>query len=407
MNEQAIIKNIICDQPDGAMLVDEQGVVKQISPSLCSLLGYHRDEILDKALTIFMYQRAQKLQKCANGIVALNENTLKKGEFTRFTAVKKDGRLLQMGITFCEIKTDCGPAYFATVYNLSPRQQAHEALKQQITGLEQIVAERTAALQTMVRELRTENEQLHQQLAHQTEAGKTKNRFAAMASHEFRSPLTNIQLSASLIEHYYNRLDQDKLMGHLKNIQASVTDLNTIITDFLSMEKIESGKLVPEYKDLDLVAFSASLIKEVSPQAKADQHITYQHLGNINRYRLDGNLLKHCVLNLLSNAIKYSAEGSTIDVETEVNKNGCYIRVKDQGIGILSEDKKQLFEPFYRGCNVSDVPGTGLGLNIVWHYVQLMQGQISFKSNKANGTVFTIQFTANALHNTHRAATLL
>jgi len=107
---------------------------------------------------------------------------------------------------------------------------------------------------------------------------------------------------------------------------------------------------------------------------------------------LDANLLKNCIINLVANAIKYSGENTFIEFNTEINTSGCYLVVKDNGIGIPEEDQKHLFEPFFRAHNTGNIPGTGLGLNIVARYVRLMNGTIDFKSNLSKGTQFTISF---------------
>jgi signal transduction histidine kinase len=103
-------------------------------------------------------------------------------------------------------------------------------------------------------------------------------------------------------------------------------------------------------------------------------------------------LLKNCIINLVANAIKYSGENTFIEFNTEINEAGCHITVKDNGIGIPETDQKHLFEAFFRAHNTGNIPGTGLGLNIVARYTSLMNGTINFKSDINQGALFTISF---------------
>ncbi len=126
--------------------------------------------------------------------------------------------------------------------------------------------------------------------------------------------------------------------------------------------------------------------------AKQNQNIIYQHTGTSSIIKLDQNLLKNCVINLIANAIKYSGENTFIEFNTEINEHNCIVMIKDNGIGIPETDQKHLFEAFFRAHNTGNIPGTGLGLNIVARYTDLMNGKIDFKSNVNHGTLFTITF---------------
>ena len=98
------------------------------------------------------------------------------------------------------------------------------------------------------------------------------------------------------------------------------------------------------------------------------------------------------MLNLLSNAIKYSEEGQSIHVQCRVNPFAVEISVKDNGIGIPEEEQKNLFGKFYRARNAVNHQGTGLGLNIVKRYIDLLDGDIRFTSHPNEGTEFTISY---------------
>jgi two-component system sensor kinase FixL len=173
-----------------------------------------------------------------------------------------------------------------------------------------------------------------------------------------------------------------------------VTNLTAILNDFLSLEKLEAGKEQAKFAVFDLVKLSEDITEEMQAIAKQHQNIIYQHTGTSSIINLDQNLLKGCIINLVSNAIKYSGENTFIDFTTEINKKNCIITIKDNGIGIPEKDQKHLFEAFFRAHNTGTIPGTGLGLNIVARYIDLMGGSVNFESKVNQGTIFTILFPA-------------
>ena len=95
---------------------------------------------------------------------------------------------------------------------------------------------------------------------------------------------------------------------------------------------------------------------------------------------------------MLSNASKFSFENSVINIKTEINNEHILISIQDNGLGIADEDKKHLFERFFRGKNVVNIQGTGLGLHIVSKYIEIMNGTIEVESELETGTTFIIKF---------------
>ena len=217
-----------------------------------------------------------------------------------------------------------------------------------------------------------------------------KTRFVSMASHEFRTPLSTILSSCYLLSKYTITEDQVRRERHVERIVASVNTLTDIINDFLSLGKIEEGKISVKPVPINIRELMTSIVGEVQPLLKPKQVIEYTHSGDEISV-LDRTLLKSISLNLLSNAIKFSGENSKIELRTR--RNAAFIlSVRDRGIGISAEDQKYLFERFFRGANAANIQGTGLGLHIVKRYAELMNGKVSCKSTLDEGTEFTVQF---------------
>lgn len=233
-------------------------------------------------------------------------------------------------------------------------------------------------------------EKIKKALETEVELNRMKSNFVTLASHEFRTPLTTILSSAFLLENYFLRENQEKAMKHLARIKSSVKNLTSILDEFLSLTKIEEGKIQPNLERLNLKQYVETVCQNLRMFVKPGQEIIYTHNGEEEIYS-DPVLLGNILNNLISNAIKYSNESSIIRVSSLVN-NHVELEVKDSGIGISEEDQKNLFNRFYRGSNASNVQGTGLGLHIMKHYVDMLHGSIQVKSQPGEGSTFNVTF---------------
>jgi signal transduction histidine kinase len=210
-----------------------------------------------------------------------------------------------------------------------------------------------------------------------------------MASHEFRTPLSTILSSASLVAKYVEADEQEKRNKHIHRIKSSVNNLTNLLNEFLSIGKIEDGKITANNLDFNIKDMIASLCSEMEGIARNNQQIIHTHAGDEMIFS-DPSLLRNVFTNLLSNAIKFSAEGGIIEVSSDILKDRIVFKIKDNGMGISVEDQEHLFERFFRGTNVTNIQGTGLGLHIVAKYIEIMDGRIEFESELEKGTTFII-----------------
>ncbi|HVM86967.1 MAG TPA: PAS domain S-box protein [Puia sp.] len=250
-----------------------------------------------------------------------------------------------------------------------------------------------AALQKMNAELeekvRDRTKQLIGSLEHEKELNEIKSRFISIASHEFRTPLSVILSSTYFVESYNKDGQEEKRRKHIGRIKESVKNLTALLEDFLSIEKLEQGKIEIAKTDFDMQALCEDIIGEMTGMLKTGQHITLAYTGE-KKVVQDKKILRNIILNLLSNAIKYSEENKTIWFSAKVNSN-LKILVKDEGIGIPENEQKNIFGKFSRASNANGIQGTGLGLNIVKKYVELLNGNIHFFSKYNEGTTFTVE----------------
>lgn len=237
---------------------------------------------------------------------------------------------------------------------------------------------------------------LTKSLEREKELNEIKTRFVSYASHELRTPLSSILSSASLIEMYKEAEQQENRTKHTQRITSSVNDLKNMLDEFLSMAQLEKTEMNNSVTLFNLRNFLKEIGDEMSGIINGKgQNIVYVHDGEEKIISSD-KILKNIMLNLFSNASKYSPQGTSIHLHSLVANNHVTISVKDRGIGIPEADQKKLFTEFFRAGNVNGIQGTGLGLNIVKKYVELLTGNISFVSKVGEGTTFTVEFPLNS-----------
>lgn len=384
----AIIQNAI----DGIITISDRGIIELINPSACKLFDYTPEEVIGKNISVLMPSPDR----------TNHDNYISRYQHTgvphiigigrEVTGLRKDGTKFPFRLGVSEVQYSGRKIFTGFIHDLSKQKEAEEQLKDYASHLEELVEERTLSLKNTVTELHRAKEEVSQSLEKEKELSQLKSRFVSMASHEFRTPLSAVQLSASLIDKYAEPFENNHITKHVGKIKNAVGNLTTILNDFLSLEKLEAGKVEPAFIRFDLVKLSEDITEEMQMVAKQNQNIIYQHTGINSIVTLDPNLLKNCIFNLIGNAIKYSGENTFIEFNTEINEQYCTIIIKDNGIGIPENDQKHLFEAFFRAHNTGNIPGTGLGLNIVARYTNLMYGHIDFKSSINHGTIFTLSF---------------
>ncbi|HVX50767.1 MAG TPA: PAS domain S-box protein [Chitinophagaceae bacterium] len=252
-----------------------------------------------------------------------------------------------------------------------------DTLKKLNTRLEAKVEERTKDLIAL--------------LEREKQLNEIKSRFVSIASHEFRTPLSIILSSADLIDIFNKNNNQAKIQTHAALIRSSVGALVEILENFLSLDKLNQGKVETANVQFNLEQFCKELVNEMAGILKKGQHITYSHSGQ-NNITGDKTIIKGILVNLLSNAIKYSGENKPIYLTTLIEEGIATMSIKDEGVGIPLEDQENLFVDFYRAKNTANITGTGLGLNIVKRYLELLDGAITFVSSPGEGTTFIVEF---------------
>ena len=315
------------------------------------------------------------------------------------TGKRKDGTLFPFRLAVSEVILNDRVIFTGIIHDLTDVKKAEGELLELNERLEQKVEKRTNELEEAVNDLLRTNRILEQRelelqeaLDKEKELNELKSRFVSMASHEFRTPLSTIMSSASLISKYTLETHNEKRVKHINRIKSAVSNLTGILNDFLSLSKIEEGKIKIKKEMTSVKSICQLVIDEVKGLLKEGQVIHHQHNEKFVEFLTDKHILKNVLFNLLSNAIKYSPANSIIECHS-LKRNEYYeFVIKDQGIGIPETDQKHLFTRFFRASNVENIQGTGLGLSIVKRYVDLLGGSIHFESIMGEGTTFFVQF---------------
>ena len=393
----------------GIVVTDSNGIISMANQFLLTQFGYNdTSEIINKSIEILIPQRYEKVHHVHRKNYSKNPEKRTMGVGRDLFARKKDGSEFPVEVSLSNYNSSDGMHMMAFVVDITKRKEIEQAVMDQKellektnqtieelnNALEEKVNIRTEQLQDALNQIEASRDDLTKALSKEKELGDLKSRFVSMASHEFRTPLSTILSSASLLAKYTETAEQEKRHKHIQRIKESVSNLTGILNEFLSIGKIEDGKIEVRYTHFNIKEFLEGVVSEMQSNAKLGQRFFCKHQGE-EWFELDMNLFRNICLNLLSNAIKFSTEKGIISIKSVVHDNGMELTVEDNGIGIAEIDQQHLFERFFRAGNVTNIQGTGLGLHIVSKYIELMNGSIHYKSELEKGTTFTIQFPIN------------
>ncbi|MDW3210482.1 MAG: PAS domain-containing sensor histidine kinase [Reichenbachiella sp.] len=407
-------RNIFYSCVEGILLVNK-GKITLANPQSHELFGYDENELVGMSIEELMPKEIRKNHVKHRTTYAEKPEPRQMGTGRDLVALKKDGSTFPVEISLNVAEVDNEEVTIAHVIDITKRREAEIELKRSeeqlliyAAELEQRVLDRTKKLNAAIEELQKSNMDLEMQIKERVKAenearialekekelNELKTRFVSMASHEFRTPLSAILSSVSLIGKYITDENRDKKLKHINRVKSSVGELTGILNDFLSMDRLDAGKLTVSARELLICDFIHEIADEMRELMKKDQILDLKCKTPDGIFRTDSQILKQVLVNLLSNAIKYSPEGKQVTLDVEIDKKELTIKVVDQGIGIPTEDQKHLFDKFFRANNASHIQGTGLGLNIVKKYLELIDGTIAFESTEGQGSTFVLKLNA-------------
>ncbi len=389
----------------GIIVSNEQGRILSSNRYVRALFGYSETEMSELSVEALVPDSVAHRHTELRASFNANPQVRAMGHGRDLFAKRKDGSVFPAEISLSYFYQENALRAVGYIIDISAKKEAEQTLLEQKCHIEQLnseleqkVIDRTHALMATLHQLEQSKDELAKALVAERELGELKSRFVSMASHEFRTPLSAVLTSASLIGKYPDADQQDKRLRHILRIKSSVNHLNDILEEFLSVGRLEEGRIEATWAWVELPLLVNEVVADLQDMLKTGQLIQTQFDCPIPVLS-DPSLLRKILVNLLSNAIKYSGNNQTVHLTAQSNKHVFQIVVRDEGIGISVDDQKHLFERFFRAKNATNFSGTGLGLHIVAKYLELLGGTIDLVSQVGEGTTVTLIFP----HGNHSA----
>lgn len=401
-HDKSHINSLFENATEGFVIADDEGTIVLVNPSACRIFGYASEEMTGQKIEMLIPDNYRRAHVRERDDFYAHPNNRSMGHGRELYGCKKDGTNFPVEVSLSTYLQNGHRFVIAFIVDITPRKEIEKNMLRQQSQLEKVsqemrklnsdleakVEERTVILKEALQRLEQSQEELSEALDKERQLSEIKSRFVSMASHEFRTPLSTVLSSASLLARYTTTEDQEKRQRHIDKIKASVKHLNDLLDDFLSLGKLDEGKVGAEFDEVNLYELLSETIEEMNGLTKKNQNIGYEHFGP-KMIESDKRLIKNILINLISNAIKFSDEGKTIHVNSTVKEDIAIISVRDEGIGISKQDQEHLFSSFFRGKNALNIQGTGLGLHIVKRYLDLLSGEVNLKSELGMGTIIT------------------
>lgn len=395
------ITSLFENATEGFVVTDVHATIILVNPSACRMFNYAPEELVGQKIELLIPKEYRATHvHLRDGFYKDPQNRVM-GHGRDLHGQKKNGHTFPVEVSLSTYLQNEERFVIAFIIDITHRKQIEQnmitqqqqlekmasEMRQMNAELEAKVEERTIILKEALQKLEHSQEELSEALDKERQLNEIKSRFVSMASHEFRTPLSTILSSASLLGRYTTSEEQEKRNKHIDKIKSSVKHLNDLLEDFLSLGKLDEGKVTVNVQEFDLKEMLADTIDEMKGLIKKEQQVIFDFSGH-EMVHSDKKLVKNILINLMSNAIKFSDDRGKIYINSQVG-DYAVITVRDEGIGIPADDQEHLFSSFYRGKNVVNIQGTGLGLHIVKRYVDLLCGTIELKSELGKGTAIT------------------
>ncbi|SDG63782.1 PAS domain-containing sensor histidine kinase [Psychroflexus sediminis] len=391
---------------EGIIVVDDSQHVVEVNSATEVMFGYNKGELINKHLDVLIPKDYRSNHHKHVDKFIDNSEKRQMGHGRNIYGLKKNGEIFPVEAGLNPFQFEGERYVMSLISDITQRKTQQQEIEELNRDLEQKIDKRTEELKLTIQELQHSNSKLESEvykrkqaesktkkaLQKEIELNELKTKFLSLVSHEFKTPLSGILTSSTLASKYTQTEQQDKRERHLSTIKNKVHYLTGILYDFLSIERLESGKVTYKFEEFSLITLVNEVIYNANVTLKDGQEILYpQNLQDIS-LRQDKHVLELVLSNLLNNAIKYSPEDTSIYFEVDTTEaNLIKFRIKDEGIGIPQQDQKHIFERYFRAENALNNQGTGIGLNIAKVHLENLKGSICFESIEGKGTTFYIE----------------
>ncbi len=388
--------------PEGIIVVNMQREIVASNSSANELFGYKKESLIGKPLHDLIPQKYHHNHGEHFNAYVKKSNKRQMGAGRDLFGQHKNGNTFPVEVGLNPFKLEEQQYILAIVIDISVRKNQESQILDLNSRLEQKIVERTEELNDKVDQLKKEiskrkiaENKIKESLKEERELNELKTKFLSLVSHEFKTPLSGILTSVILAGKYTKTEQQDKREKHLNIIQNKVKYLNNILNDFLSIERLETGKVNYLFSTFPLSKVINEVVYNANMLVKEGQKINYPNNIDGIVIEFDEKIIELVLSNLLHNAIKYSPENTLIDLEVFQKSSKLTIQVKDQGFGIPKKEQKFIFNRYFRAENALLHQGTGIGLNIAKSHLENLGGSITFTSTENVGSTFTVQIPTN------------
>lgn len=405
ISESKIFSALFDGISEGALVVNMHQQIIELNLSAAQMFGYNIDELKGKQINVLIPKQFHTVHAKHVKSFVKNDEKRRMGENRKIFGLKKNGDAFPIEAGLNPFQVNNEKFVMTIITDITKRVKNENEIIALNSSLEKKVEARTTELQHTVDELSELNDLLKDEIMRRKQAeariktalqkekelNELKTKFLSLVSHEFKTPLSGILTSATLASKYTNTEQQDRRIKHLNTIKNKVHYLTSILNDFLSIERLETGKVTYKFDNFSLLNLINEVVYNANVTLKSGQIINYpQNLEEVELYQ-DRNVVELILSNLLNNAIKYSKEDTVITLEVNRDQNNLYFKVIDQGIGIPQKDKEHIFERYFRAENALLNQGTGIGLNIIKVHLENLGGNITFESEENKGSTFLVK----------------
>ncbi len=292
--------------------------------------------------------------------------------------------------------------FAAIIIDITKRKKNEAKILEYQTHLEEKIEERTEEISVINEMLKKEiikkdkaEKRVSDSLVKEKDLNKIKDQFMSTVSHDLRTPLAAIQSSVELMERFYDKWDKERVINKYSQIKSSVSRITDMLSHVLELSKIERGNTKVNYETVNLKKEFQTIINEVDSIKSEEHDLVYSYNLEEENHNVDINLLREILNNLLTNGIKYSPDGGKVELLVNQEDQLIILQVSDEGMGIDKGEIENVFNDFYRTAESQNISGSGLGLSIVKHYVEMYKGEIEVESELGKGSVFRVKIPQN------------
>lgn len=345
---------------DLVCLHEVDGTYMYVSPTINGISGYHPEDLISKKPIDFIHpEDVPSVLKSLGDLYKKNQS----GILIEYRFRNKEGE------------------YQWVESNIKSLYDAFYGRMLLVTS-SRVIDERKKTEQQMMRALEIEKQ-----------LSNLKSKFVAMASHEFRTPMTAIKSCAEIAEMYLQKYEDEtivKTRDFIRIIDNEVDRLSELINDVLQLSKLESDTQPLSKKETDIEELVRKSIVRQNSLQNDDREASLHIVGPARKAFIDPTHIGHAIDNLLSNAFKYSTGRPQPEVHLVFRNTELEIIVKDHGIGIPNDEQSLIFNSFYRAKNTGAIKGTGIGLVLVHNFISMHKGRVFFESEPMKGSSFHV-----------------